>query len=535
MVRFSLACVAVLGLSAAPAWAQLHEYGMQASDATGLSNLGRVAAISGDTFAAAAPFDDASGLTDSGSVYVWVRQGGGWLQQAKLVDSNPAQADRFGTAIALDGDTLMVGVPEDGYSGSSQRGSVTVFERQGNGTWLEQQTLTPSDTFGGDKFGSSVGIVGDLCLIGSPRDDDGGTGSSGSVYVFTRTGGTWTQQAKIHASPVSGQREFGNSLALSADGSTVVVGAWLESYDGMGQAGAAYVFAQQGGSWVQQARLTPADADPVDFFGNAVAIDGDTVVVAAYADDILGRTDAGSAYVFTRSGSTWKEQAKLTVPDPAADDLMGFSVAVRGDRAFVGLLQDDLPGIPDIGSVADFEAPDWSQTWRFSGSDSDASDGFGSALAVGEKWIVVGAQYVTAPGGGPGSIAAGAVYALREVWADLGSALAGTQGEPVLTGLGDLHAGTEAGLSLAAARPSTLTFLVAGLTTLDVPFEGGVLVPSPDVILPRLTDGSGSLEVSTIWPAGQPVDLSLAFQAWIVDPVGPFGYAASNALSGVTP
>ena len=158
--------------------------------------------------------------------------------------------------------------------------------------------------------------------------------------MFVRSGGAWTQQAKLTASDAAADDRFGISVAVAGD--TAVVGAFLDDTLAGTDAGSAYVFVRSGGAWTQQAKLTASDAAADDPFGDSVAVAGDTAVVGAL-DDTLAGTDAGSAYVFVRSGGAWTQQAKLTASDAAADDQFGYSVAVAGDTAVVGAYFDDHP------------------------------------------------------------------------------------------------------------------------------------------------------------------------------------------------
>ena len=203
----------------------------------------------------------------------------------------------------------------------------------------EVAKLLASDAASFDLFGWSVAIDGDTAVIGARNDDDA-VGNSGSAYVFTRTGATWSPQAKLTASDAAVGDLFGWSVAI--DGNTAVIGARNDD-DGGSDSGSAYVFTRTGATWSQQAKLTASDAASIDFFGYSVAIDGDTAVIGAYADDD-GGSNSGSAYVFTRTGETWSQQAKLTASDAASSDFFGYSVAIDGDTAVIG-----APGNDDAG------------------------------------------------------------------------------------------------------------------------------------------------------------------------------------------
>ena len=308
---------------------------LTASDAAIWDNFGFSVSVSGDTVVVGVYGDDVA-LTDSGSAYIFTRSGSTWTSQAKLTASDAAAGDYFGWSVSVSGDTAVIGaIGNDGVGGNS--GSAYVFTRSGS-TWTQQAKLTASDAAASDYFGWSVSVSGDTAVVGADLDDDGGD-KSGSAYVFTRIGSTWTQQQKLTASDAAAWGLFGYSVSVSGD--TAVVGAAGDKWEG-GNSGSAYVFTRSGSTWTQQAKLTASDATSWYCFGCSVSVSGDTAVVGAHRDDD-GGIRSGSAYVFTRIGSTWTQQAKLTASDAAADDLFGFSVATDGGRVVVGAPPNDDP------------------------------------------------------------------------------------------------------------------------------------------------------------------------------------------------
>jgi len=313
-----------------------------AADGASSDYFGYAVAIDGDTVVVGAYQDGDKGI-GSGSAYVFTRTGGTWTQQAKLVPADGAAYDRFGSAVAVDADTIVVGAHQDDDKGSAS-GSAYVFTRTG-GTWTQQAKLVPADGTAGDYFGFAVAVDADTIVVGAYGDDDKGA-DSGSAYVFTRTGATWTQQAKLTAPDGTANDYFGHAVAV--DAGTIVVGAYGDDDKG-DYSGSAYVFTRTGGTWTQQAKLVPADGAAYDDFGTAVAINANTIVVGAHKDDDKG-TDSGSVYVFVRTGATWAQQAKLTAPDGTAGDWFGRAVAVDGDTIVVGAPYDDDKG-DNSGSV----------------------------------------------------------------------------------------------------------------------------------------------------------------------------------------
>ena len=300
--------------------------------------------------------------------------------QAKLTASDRAVDDFFGSTVAISGDTALVGAPQK--FGVREKGSAYVFV--GSGTaWNQQDQLAPSDGEVDDRFGFSVAVSGETAVVGASNDD-----GKGSVYVFVRSGSTWSQQAKLTASDgVPGSLDnFGADVAIS--GNTVVVGAQFNN----GARGAAYVFVRSGSTWSQQAKLTASDATPIDVFGASVSISGNTVVAGAFLDDDKG-TDSGSAYIFVRSGTTWSRQAKVKASDGASGDLFGVSVGVSGETVVVGSYLDDARG-DNSGSAYVFkrDGTTWSQQAKFNAIDAASGDLFGTSVAVSGDTAVVGAS-----------------------------------------------------------------------------------------------------------------------------------------------
>ncbi|MCA9921464.1 MAG: hypothetical protein KC421_03780, partial [Anaerolineales bacterium] len=189
---------------------------------------------------------------------------------------------------------------------------------------FQEVKLTASDAAESDDFGISVGLYGDTVVVGAPRDDDEGL-DSGSAYIFAKNGNTWVQQAKLNASDAADDDRFGISVAISGD--TAVIGAYFDDDKG-GKSGSAYVFIRNGTVWSQQAKLVASDGGAFDWFGESVAIFNDTILVGAANYDDFGLANIGAVYVFARNGTIWNEQAILTATDAAQGDYFGDAVAL---------------------------------------------------------------------------------------------------------------------------------------------------------------------------------------------------------------
>jgi len=267
-----------------------------APDGTPDTKMGISTSLSGNTALFGAP-GYGSG---TGAVYVFAQSGGTWAQQQIITASDTAIGDGFGGEVSLSGDTAVVSA--DGQNGGT--GAVYVYVRSGT-TWIQRAKLIASGATAKSYFGSAVALSGDTLVVGA----FGTNSNTGAAYIFTRSGGTtWMQQATLTANDAAAGDIFGVSVALDTTTNSVVIGAWGKNLGGVSGAGAAYVFVQNAGIWTQQTELTHANPTRNDNFGQAVAISGDTVVVDLYDNSNV----EGVVYVFVRSGSAWTEQAKLS-------------------------------------------------------------------------------------------------------------------------------------------------------------------------------------------------------------------------------
>ena len=394
--HFAIVPAGALLLFAVVAWATtLNEVvKLNADDSANNDFFGFSIALSDDTAVIGALRDDDNGV-DSGSVYVFTRLGNDWNQQTKLTAADGGAGDEFGGKVALDGDVAVIGARHDDDKGVDS-GSAYVFARTGT-AWSQQAKLTAPDGAAGDEFGYSVAISGDIAVIGAPRDDDRGD-DSGSAYVFSRSGNSWVQQAKLVAIDGAAGDVFGISVAISGD--TVVVGADLADEKGS-NSGAAYVFRRSGRTWNHQANLTADDGAAGDLFGIRVALSGDTAVIGAARDDDNGE-ESGAVYVFTRSGNEWVQQAKLSAADGSANDRFGTRVAIYGNTAVIGAILGDATS-ENTGSAYVFtrSGSTWSQQGKLVASDGAADDVFGWSVALYAETVMIGAptSIITLPSG----------------------------------------------------------------------------------------------------------------------------------------
>jgi hypothetical protein len=390
------------------------------------ANFGSSVALSadGNTMAVAAYYESSAAkgingneedrtIPEAGAVYIFVRRGTTWTQQAYIKASNTgnaavgdayAEGDQFGYSISLsdDGNTLAVGaIGEDsnatGVNGNqddnsaNQAGAAYIFTRTSN-TWSQQAYIKSTMTRPNVLFGYSIGVSanGNTLAVGEYDADRG----KGAIYVLTRSGGTWTHQARIQAENAEIQDSLGYSLAISDDGNTIASGAADEDCLKPGinppgcendqetntSAGAAYVFVRNGTTWTQQVFLKASNPGKEDWFGVRIAIsgDGNTVAVGAQNEDsaakgVNGKQDddsaaeAGAVYLFTRSGTTWTQHSYVKASNTRAGDEFGSSIALTRDgrTLLIGARGEDSGAKGVNGNQADASVRDAGAAYLF--------------------------------------------------------------------------------------------------------------------------------------------------------------------------
>jgi len=361
---------------------------LMASDAANGDSFGN-ATISGDTVLIGAWADDHVGGVDAGSAYVFIRSGDTWTEQQKLTASDAEPGDAFGCFPLVSGDTAVISACGDDHSGFEDAGSVYVFMRSGD-TWTEHQKLTASDPDDYPAFGSQLAISGDTLVVGT-CDWEAGDPDAGSAHVFTRSGDTWSPQQVLTASDGESGDIFGCSVDIEGD--TIVVGVPWDDHSGYYYSGSAYIFTLSEGVWTETQKLTPSDAASNIVFGTAPTIVNDTMMIAANYDDHSGFTDAGSVYVFTRTGETWAEQQKLIASDPGTGELFGTCITLTAQIALIGVPEGSHSGMSDSGSVYVFTRLEdtWNEQQKVVSPDAEAGDHFGVILNGTGDTLPVGA------------------------------------------------------------------------------------------------------------------------------------------------
>lgn len=388
-----------------------------ANPAVGSTGFGNSVAVSGDTMVIGASGFDTTPTTgiNIGAAYVFVRSNGTWTQQTRVSAADGAAGDEFGYSVAISGDTIVVGSWRSNAP-TSNSGAAYVFVRSGT-TWTQQQKLTAADGAADDEFGNAVTIEGNTIAVGSHLSDQpNGGGGAGAVYIFNRSGTTWNQSQKlIPTGSVLFGDFLGESIAMSGD--TLVAGASGDQEPTRANRGTVYVYTRSGGTWAQQQKLVVPDSQPSTQLGSSIATDGETIVSGALGDTpVVSSPNQGAVYIFSRSGG-WNLQQRLTASDAAMSDFFGWSVAVRGDTVIVGARHDDTAAGADAGSAYVYRRSTnsiWSEQQKLLASDAAAGDRLGGSVSLNAdgKTLVVGASEKNLPMGQGNTAGAAYVFAV---------------------------------------------------------------------------------------------------------------------------
>lgn len=530
MRHFSPALSALLLFAAADdAAAQCEQQKLLASDKSGGDNFGQSVAISGSVIVSGAHFNtDLGPLT--GSAYVYELVGATWTQTAKLLSSDIAQNDRFGFSVDVDDGTIVVSTRYNDDFGYGT-GSIYVFEKH-SGAWVETQKLLPSDPQFNKFFGVSVAISGDVIVVGADLDDQVAT-DAGAAYVFERqTSGSWIEVAKLIAADAAMDDRFGAEVAV--DGDRLVVSAHGDDDNGA-QSGSAYVFSRQSsGAWTQTAKLMANDGATTDRFGNSVAIDQDTVAVGALKAD-GNQVDSGAVYIFERTGTSWTQTTKLVDASGLNLDQLGSEVAVEGEVVVVGAWSaEETPIDAASGQILTFRkvGNQWHQATKVQASDKKANDALGWSVSISGGVIVSGARGVQSGAG------AAYVFDHFTNSYLVGAGCGGPQvPAPVLELKGCIAPLGQMELLLSGLQTSAPGLLILGGTVTAAPINpvctlyagpphfGFILLPAPN---------SSRMSLPSVLPAASS-GVSIAVQYFQADAALPLGYRTSNGASLVVP
>ena len=366
------------------------EFLLTASDPIEGAEFGRSIAVDGDCVVVGAAEGSDDAAVGPGAAYVFRTIGNEYVQEAKLVAPDAELGAEFGRAVAVQGNTIVVGARFASSGGVERAGAAYVY-RKTRGAWTFEQKVTAGDSLPEDNFGRAVAIENDVLVV-TARKEDISVANDGAAYVFRKTGRGWEQEAKLTASDATDEARFGQSVA--ARGNLVIVGARDADGPVADGAGAVYLFSRFGDQWVEFAKLTASDGAVGDQFAFNLAVDGNVIAVGARRADPFGRKDAGAVYLFELHGNQWYEIGKLTASDARAGDELGHSVAMSGDFVAVGARRADISGKKDQGAVYVFRRSGnhWEEEAKIQASDGEAGDEFGHSLSVHGNRIAVGAN-----------------------------------------------------------------------------------------------------------------------------------------------
>ena len=296
----------------------------------------------------------------------------GSITETKIQASDKAENDYFGWDVAIDANNTTVVVGS--YRDESGRGSVYVFTKSG-GSWSQSAKIQASDKAADDYFGMSVDISGDgnTIVVGAPQEDDGGA-NAGKVYVFTLSGSTWSQAATITGSDIGAGDQFGRPVAINKDGDTIVCSARTQNSN----AGAVYVFTGSGSSWSQQTKLT-GSAGASEYFGitSSLSADGNKLAISGFVQG----DGVNKVYIYNRSGSTWSSPTTLTKSDTNAFGFGGLAFSDDGTRLVIGALTT-YNSTTHTNFIFDESGGSWSQVTSFPGTDFNNGTGLARTTDV---------------------------------------------------------------------------------------------------------------------------------------------------------
>ncbi len=449
---------------------------IKAVNASANDYFGHMASLSGDTLAVGAYGEDSNqtsitngatassndALSSSGAVYIYKRSGSTWTQEAYIKAINSDSGDNFGAHVHLNGDTLAVQADQEdssqttitnGATASSNNtlltsGAVYIYVRSGS-TWSQQAYIKASNANADDTLGI-CSISGNTLAVGAFQEDsnqsiitngtsaassDNSLTDSGAVYIYSRSGATWTQQAYIKAKNVDAGDEFGRMVSLSEDSLvvaaryedsgevTITNGTLISTSNTSADQGAAYVYRRSGASWNQEAYIKSSNGESGDNLGYHVSLSGDTLAVGSYLEDSNQTTitngstastnnsnqDSGAVYVYSRTGTTWSQQAYLKASNSGSGDFFGFKFSLSGNSLVVGAyLEDSNQTTITNGSTSSSDnsrsnsgavyvyrrsGTTWSQEAYIKAVNGDISDRFGWSVGLSGDSISVTAPY----------------------------------------------------------------------------------------------------------------------------------------------
>lgn len=340
-------------------------------------NFGRSVAINGNYAIIGSILKMNPTNTQTGAVYIFEKTGTDWIQQAVIFPPDPENNAYFGNSVDISGEYAIIGSQLKNNGPKIDQGKAYIYKRNGT-TWELNQQFTAGDGSDYDLFGISVSISGNYAIIGA----NGFGNHSGKAYVYFQNGTSWQLQTTLSPSANIANQNFGIQISISGD--YCIVGTSV-----FNNLGLAYIFRRSGTSWLQEAVLTASDGTINDNFGRSVAINGNLVIIGAQG--AIGNT--GKSYIFSRVGNVWSQEALLQATDAAANDYFGYSVAISGYTVVIGSFLKDSYGVSNSGKAYIFtkSGSQWIQQALLMPQVSNAEDYFGGSVSIDGNEIFVGA------------------------------------------------------------------------------------------------------------------------------------------------
>jgi len=369
----------------------------EANDGAAGNYFGYSVSIDGDYAIIGSPKEILGGLFNSGSAYIFYKNGGIWQQQVKLTASDAQSEDQFGFSVSISGDNAIVGTYHQPI-GSGPVHSAYIFTRNGT-SWTQKAKLTASDGVSGDYFGYSVGISGDYAIVGAASDDILSNNNQGSAYLFFKGTG-WTDgqayQAKLLAPDGAAGDFFGYSVSIS--GSYAIVGAPSDDAEYTNQ-GAAYIFGRLGTNWPNLAKIKGSVVEGV-WFGSSVSINGDYAIVGEPYQNIstYNGNYQGSAYIFNGiSGWATNMPYERWINDPepisGSNGRFGISVSINSDYALIGAYNYGTGDVSNrgLGWLYKRETTGWGISRKIEDKNSQKNSLFGQSISISGFNLIIGA------------------------------------------------------------------------------------------------------------------------------------------------
>ena len=370
-------------------------------------DFGVTVALSGDIAIVGAINTAVAGHPVAGTAYIYTRSGSSWKLQTTLDDPARATGDCFGCSVALCGNTALVGAYGTTVAGHQGAGAAYIYTRSGS-SWTLQATIDDPGP-GSDSFGTAVALTSGTALVSAEGTTVAGHFDAGAAYLYVGSGSNWTLQATLDDPGVVGQDYFGYSVALCAD--RALVGAAFKTVAGMSDAGAAYLFDRSGSSWAPQAAFDDPNPSANDYFGSAVALSDGLAMVGDPGATVAGQSAAGAVGLYNPAGSSMVPQATLTDPGQTADDYFGYGIAIAGDSVLVSACGTAVAGKAEAGVVYLYGEAGWGLRRRLTLDDPalGTDDDFGMAVGLSNETALIGATGASVAG----QSGAGAAYIER--------------------------------------------------------------------------------------------------------------------------